>query len=422
MFSVDNFYEYLNSYFGFESDGRNILFRFDPHGSKNWQDLRAVLPMESDPNAHTNGYPGTLEFFCSHLGSIILHDQEPFDQSMLDTYRCYMQKEKNSDYDLLLPEQVMLFGGHMRSSAWPIFCHSELGSKDVEFAVRSGAIPCYYFYHGLIARDWFRHWEHHAGIRSVKSPSHRFLLYARDCTGSRQYRARLLQDLLPLRSKILHDWEGTRTVDSSASAHISVRDAQSSCIHLVAETVFDRNKIHLTEKIFKPMVMLQPFIVFAGAGSLAYLRSCGFRTFSDFWDESYDQERDHTARYMKIIDLIHQLATLPDNRMRQILQACQVVVRHNRERFYSKDFEKDLLQELHHNFAVALDEQQRRLDMDPGGGYLQVIKNLLDSGKNLSQHRRDDVGGRLRFIGGIDPERLQNILSRHPWLESLGFV
>jgi pimeloyl-ACP methyl ester carboxylesterase len=69
----------------------------------------------------------------------------------------------------------------------------------------------------------------------------------------------------------------------------------------VAETVFNQ-KVHLTEKIFKPIVMLQPFIVFAGPGSLKYLQSYGFQTFSAIWDESYDEEVDSSTRLEKIIN------------------------------------------------------------------------------------------------------------------------
>lgn len=422
MFSVDNFYEYLNSYYGFESDGRNVLLCFNPFGSKNWLDLKPILPMESDPDEHTGSCPGTLEFFCSHLGAIILHDQEPFDHRSLDTYRLQMQKEKNSDYAYLKPDQVLLFGGNMRCATWPIFCHSELNSQDVDFVEKSGGIPCYYFYHGLIARDWFRHWKHHNGISLDKGISHRFLLYARGQTGSRAYRRKLLADLQPLRDHVLHNWDQDQQVDACYSAKISVKDSIRTAIHLVAETVFDQQKIHLTEKIFKPIVMLQPFIVFSGSGSLKYLRDLGFKTFDRLWDESYDSETDHNKRYEQILHLIHTLSKYSDQQMERLLVNCRDIVLHNRERFFSEEFEQDLLNELHGNFALALDKQSVLIKNSPGGGYLQVVKQLLDQGLRLSHHRLEDINGRLNFIGRLDQQRLQNIMAQHPWLSRMGFI
>lgn len=43
-----------------------------------------------------------------------------------------------------------------------------------------------------------------------------------------------------------------------------------------------------SEKIFKPIACLQPFIVVGGQGSLARLRELGYKTFDGFIDESYD--------------------------------------------------------------------------------------------------------------------------------------
>jgi hypothetical protein len=43
-----------------------------------------------------------------------------------------------------------------------------------------------------------------------------------------------------------------------------------------------------SEKIFKPIACLQPFIVVGGHGSLCRLRELGYKTFSPYIDESYD--------------------------------------------------------------------------------------------------------------------------------------
>jgi hypothetical protein len=47
-----------------------------------------------------------------------------------------------------------------------------------------------------------------------------------------------------------------------------------------------------------------PFILTATAGSLEYLRSYGFQTFSALWDESYDNIADWQKRINRIIQIV----------------------------------------------------------------------------------------------------------------------
>ena len=80
-----------------------------------------------------------------------------------------------------------------------------------------------------------------------------------------------------------------------------------SCINIVTETSFQFNEIFLSEKILKPIVMYQPFIVLSGAFYLKRLKEIGFKTFDEFWDESYDLIEDFQKRYDKILLLILEL-------------------------------------------------------------------------------------------------------------------
>ena len=50
--------------------------------------------------------------------------------------------------------------------------------------------------------------------------------------------------------------------------------------------------------------MYQPFIVLGPQGYLRQLRSHGFKTFSEFWDESYDDIDDPEIRYNKVLEII----------------------------------------------------------------------------------------------------------------------
>ena len=82
----------------------------------------------------------------------------------------------------------------------------------------------------------------------------------------------------------------------------------TSLINIVTETYFFNKIIHITEKTYKPIAFMQPFVLVAAAGSLQHLKDMGFKTFGNFWDESYDQELDDKQRFRKITALIQSIA------------------------------------------------------------------------------------------------------------------
>jgi len=85
-----------------------------------------------------------------------------------------------------------------------------------------------------------------------------------------------------------------------------------SYISLTTETVFeDSLGVFLSEKTYRPIANLQPFILIGSPCSLRYLREMGFRTFAPFIDERYDEELDHQRRMMLILAEIDRLAAMP---------------------------------------------------------------------------------------------------------------
>jgi len=377
----------MNSRYGIENDGRNILYIFRPHSSKDWNDLYGGFIDQKHQQQNRGMY--------NTKGKIILHDQEPFDQYSLDIYKKQDSTDKKEIWRELQPNEEVFLLNNYPSLGWPIFCHSEMNSTDIDFVRHAGGMDCHYFWHGLISRDWFRHWKHHAGISPSKSWRFRFLLYARDCSAPRQYRAQLINDLFPIRHTVNHNWNKEPPVSSDYSAMISVPDSQTSAIHLVAETLFDKNKIHLTEKIFKPMVMMQPFIVFAAAGALQYLRDYGFQTFSDVWDESYDEITDHAHRYHKILELIRGLNDLDERTFNQKMRLAESIVAHNHQRFFSTEFEKQMIKEITTNMDHCLTWQDEKTKEFPGGSAFYVLQQRL--ARNL-----DPVGLKHRISQSLD--------------------
>ena len=403
MFSVDNFYDFLDSHYGWDQTG-SMLWRFFPHGSKRLFDLKPYYNSEkfkSDP------------CFWNMGGSIILHDQEPLNLDLLSTYRQFRYDLKKEPI-WLEQDPRDLFLMHMFSTQWPVLCHSEKNSIEVEYLRKLGLIDCYYFYHGLIARDWFRHWRHH---HWQTNNQYRFLLYAREHTGSREYRKDMLESLRPMQDAILHDWKEENPVSSDYSAKIVVEDAVNSAVHIVAETLFKTQKLHVTEKVFKPMVMKQPFIVFAPARTLELLKGYGFKTFSTIWNEEYDQISDHDLRMAAVLDVIKKLYSMPQRDFQDIIYRCQEVVDYNHRYFFSDEFEKVILDELHANMGAAVAQQKHRVKTDPGGSFYRMIDSIRKRNAPTPQLMINWLEKNTRYMSVNLPDRFTQLCKQYPWVK-----
>lgn len=82
---------------------------------------------------------------------------------------------------------------------------------------------------------------------------------------------------------------------------------ENSLVSLVTETNFKLNTVTLTEKSFKPIKEKHPFIIVGVKGSLSALRGLGYKTFGEFWDETYDNIDDPRARMAAIVNICKEI-------------------------------------------------------------------------------------------------------------------
>lgn len=108
-------------------------------------------------------------------------------------------------------------------------------------------------------------------------------------------------------------------------------------IDIVAETFSVGQTFFPTEKTVRPMLLKKPFIVFGPKDYLEYLRQMGFRTFGDFWDETYDGYSD-TDRYSKILQLIDWIAKKSLDELETIYLDMQYTLDHNYDLLTTQKF------------------------------------------------------------------------------------
>jgi len=111
-----------------------------------------------------------------------------------------------------------------------------------------------------------------------------------------------------------------------------------SFVFVVTETCYWQTKTHLTEKIFKPIVLKMPFVLVGCADNLKYLRSYGFKTFSDYWDESYDSIQDPIERMDAVVKILNNISSMSNQQQQEMLLDMQSILEHNYQLFNSPAF------------------------------------------------------------------------------------
>lgn len=87
----------------------------------------------------------------------------------------------------------------------------------------------------------------------------------------------------------------------------------------------------LSEKIFKPILNCHPFIVVSNYQTLHLLKSLGYKSFSPFIDESYDEIKDDRLRILAIIKEVKRLCELQGQELNDFLNYCNDVCQYNRQ-------------------------------------------------------------------------------------------
>lgn len=105
-------------------------------------------------------------------------------------------------------------------------------------------------------------------------------------------------------------------------------------LEVVLETVFDYPHVFVSEKTLKPLLCKTPFVMFSAKGTLSYLKKHGFKTFDNFWDESYDDESDSQLRFLKCCDITKNIITKPLDELDNMYRAMTPILEHNRARLF----------------------------------------------------------------------------------------
>ncbi len=113
------------------------------------------------------------------------------------------------------------------------------------------------------------------------------------------------------------------------STHYKETYSNSYC-SLVTETSFENNEEHITEKTLKPFINLHLGIFLSPYKHLERVRSFGFQTFSQFWNEEYDNILEPKERMAEVCKIVKELN---NNNILQIYKNANEILLYNQNHF-----------------------------------------------------------------------------------------
>jgi hypothetical protein len=422
---LDHLYNYL---YGI-SQHNVLIYRFWPHGSKNLQHLQLLTKPDSDAWVDSFSLP-----------SMICHDQEPL---QFELYNNRLENATLAERQLksLLPtvptEIKTLFSNSPFKWLRPgntidqlVLLHSEQRSAELDKYLAHGFVSVYYWSHAVIARDWYRYASVDPRLEfDPDNITHDFNVYNRAWSGTREYRLKFAKLIvqhelvnhcamkfnpfdngqhytkhvwhnldLAIGSTDLQNYFEPNNYSSDSSADYNATDYVTAGIDIVLETLYDDQRWHLTEKTLRPIACGKPFILAATPGSLEYLKSYGFKTFTGLIDESYDSIEDPVLRLQAIVMEMKRIAMLSQQQKRQLYQDLDKICQYNKELFFSDVFFDKVINEFRLNLQTAVDHLKSSATANDWKQYLRIcaqypeLKNTViadDLAPNRFKTRKD---------------------------------
>lgn len=377
MYNIHSHYENIFSYLKTILPDPVLLY-FYPYGSINYENIECM---------HCNGN-GTSPI-------VLCYDQEPITIELENLIRKLGNAWGKSRHFIILNTEE----------------HSQVKNSVLQKLRQENykLHDCSYFFHVFAAADWYRSYCFNYSILepSTRKINKKYITFNRITGNSRAYRgifvAKLIErsllehghvsfsyncpehgpysksaldlvtkhnidsELINHTIKSLYSINQSLRIDQIDQPYITnssqvlncIPQLQESFMQVVTETCFWDDKFHLTEKIFKPIVAKQPFILLGCAHNLRYLQSYGFKTFDHWWDESYDQIEDPIERLNAAIDIIEKICAREHSYLENLLLEMQEVLDYNFNLFYDKLFVKTTWDKLKVNLYNAVEYSKK---------------------------------------------------------------
>lgn len=141
-------------------------------------------------------------------------------------------------------------------------------------------------------------------------------------------------------------------IDIAERSVVSAYDnspVQRGLLYVALETTVMYPEVFLSGISFKGIVKKRPFVILGVPGTIRYLQQLGFKTFNEFWDESYDQINDFESRVEAILDIVQHISELSPDDLADLANNMSDILDYNFNHFctsFSESEKENLLKSM----------------------------------------------------------------------------
>jgi len=303
-------------------------------------DLEDFISMHSLPNQH---FDTTGEYFTLHNFDIDQYDRR---FAVIDVKQANSRLKDNREYNNelkrrcdLLKSQGFVF---IKATPWEskdnVHKSTLFPELDIEHVKWTGGVSWFWFY-------MFRKYKN-ADLNFQHDDKKFDFLYLNKA--GRDHRKKLFEKVFTLLGQSLYtSWADNHKLPPEyelpwaqeyprwgMDQDIFEKPYNECKYNLVSETNDTNDEVFMTEKIWKPIIAKQVFVVHGNYLYLQKLREMGFKTFSAHLDEGYDLEIDKDKRIDKIVSTCRDLLS---KNWRDIYLQTQALRQHNYDTFFNRE-------------------------------------------------------------------------------------
>jgi hypothetical protein len=376
MYNINSHYEVIFAFLKTLVKRRRMLY-LHPYGSTDPQNIERVADTAD------------ISYDIENEGPMfVFYDQEPIYDKFNYTLFDYIEQNFRPPFFLITTEQ---------------------DSEPLKKIIARYKWPTIdYFHHIFAASDWFREYRYNEGLLPVtkREIKKKYITFNRITGNSRVYRSifinelykrnlidfghisyskicpvhgeletninsaienklisynhgqEIIENILKIDRPLRIDNLKTDFIKNGSTTLGPVEKLVESFVYVVTETCFWETKKHLTEKIFKPIVSKQPFLLIGCADNLEYLKGYGFKTFDRWWDEGYDKIQDPIQRLNAVVDILETICKLSLSDVNKMYYEMEDVLNHNYNLFFSQTFIDNEWNNLKHKFRKLVAEYE----------------------------------------------------------------
>jgi len=105
--------------------------------------------------------------------------------------------------------------------------------------------------------------------------------------------------------------------------------------NLSVQPTFEWRTLAIGQAVFDPILNMQPFVIIGGPLSLRLLKSLGYKTFSRYVNENYDDDAEDETRMQSLFRMTYEMSFWTPAELAVLSNKLQPILKHNQSHLLS---------------------------------------------------------------------------------------